>query len=111
MPAGATPGLDTVTLIETGRPPAFTFPKFREAGFTATSVPIPVRATVLRPAVPKFSAIEPVRLPPAEGANATFSVHTWPPVSADGQLLVCTKSPDAEMPALASGAEPMLVTV
>src|SRR5271165_221565 len=111
MPAAAIPGFETVTVRDAGRPPAFTFPKFSAVGDTATSVPMPVRCTLLAADEAKLKATDPVLVPVVVGEKVTVATQFWPAGSVPGHVFVWEKSPLGAMPVIVSGAVPMLFSV
>jgi len=73
--------------------PTLTLPKFRLAGETFTTVPVPLRDTVCGlPAALSAIETEAARLPCAVGLKVTLMVQLAPATTLDPQLLVCEKS-------------------
>src|SRR6202022_4194929 len=83
--------------------PAVTLPKFTDIGAAAIVLlmlnPVPVSATVCGAAELFSDKLSiPARAPLALGANVTFTEQIAPIIRTAGQLLVCVKSPLAEIP-------------
>ena len=76
------------------------------------TIPVPLRLTVWGlPAPLSVTLNVPLRGPDAEGVKVTLILQLPPAANVVPQLLVCAKSPLAEMPVMVSGPVPLFVRV
>ena len=101
--AAALPVLASVTVCAAEVEPTCSLPKDREVGDAVRValpppelVPVPVRLTVLV-IPPALTVSVPVRVPVAVGLKVTLTVQDAPAAIDEPQLLVCAKSPLAEI--------------